>query len=93
VYLQFKYLAPGTQTPSDFGVFHGAYTLSSLPFTVTQPTCPQINIVVPTRNVAISMKDIFASFANIHLKHISPTKNYFFPFRQECYDMFSFNLK
>jgi len=29
------FLRPGTQTPSNTGIVHGAYTISSLPFTVT----------------------------------------------------------
>jgi len=50
---------------------------------------PQNLIVLSPLNVAISMTDIFASFANIHLKlkYISTTKNYFFHFRQESYDI------
>jgi hypothetical protein len=70
------FLRPGTQTHSDTGIFHGAYTISSLPFTVTQPTYPQNLIVVSPLNVAKSMTDIYASFAKIYLKlkHISPTK-------------------
>jgi len=69
------FLLPGTQTNSGTGIFHGAYTISSLPFTVTQPTYPQNRIVVSPLNVAISMTDIFASFAKIYLKlkHISPS--------------------
>ena len=88
MYLQLKYMAPGTQKLSDSGIFHGAYTISSLPFTVTQPTCPQIDIEVPRLNVPISMTDIFASFANNHLKQIfPPQKNYFFYFCQESDDI------
>ena len=81
-------LRPGTQTHSDTGIFHGAYTVSGLQFNVTQPKYPQNLIVVSPLNVAISMTDIFASFANIYLKlkHISPHKNDIFHFRQEIYD-------
>ena len=87
MYVQLKYLAPATQTPSDSGIFHGAYTKSNLPFTVTQPTFPQIHIVVPRLNVPISMTELFASFANNHLKHFPHKKNYLFHFRQESYDI------
>jgi len=94
VYLQLKYLAPGTQTPSDSGIFHGAYTNSSLPFTVTQPTYPPIHIVVPRLNVPIRMTDIFASFANNHLKHFPQKKKLFLPLPpRKLWHTFSFNLK
>jgi len=85
VYWQLEFLRPGTHKPSDTGIIHGAYTISSLPFTVTQPTYPQNLIVVSPLNVAIGMTDIFALFANIHLKlkHTSSTENYFFHFRQK----------
>ena len=81
------FLRPGTHKPSDTGIFHGAYAISSLPFPLTQPTYPQNLIAVSPLNVAISMTDIFALFANIHrkLKLISPTKNYFFHIRHENY--------
>jgi len=87
-YWQVDFLRHGTHKPSDTGIFHGAWTISSLPFPVTQPTYPQNLIVVSPLNVPLSMSDIFALFANIHLKlkHISPTKNYFFQFREENYD-------
>ena len=82
------FLRPDIHKPSDTAIFHGAYTISSLPFTVTQPTYPQNRIVVSPLNVAISITDIFALFANIHLKlkQFSPRKNYFLQFRQENYD-------
>jgi len=35
VYRQADYLRPVTQTPSNTGIFHGAYTIFSHPFTVT----------------------------------------------------------
>ena len=82
------FLRPDTHKPSDTEIFHGAYTFSSLPYTGTQPPYHQNLIVVSPLNIAISTTDIFAFFANIHLKlrHISPTKNYFFQFRQENYN-------
>ena len=69
------FLRPGTQTPSDTGILHGAYTISSLPFTVTTNVQTKSYLVSPL-NVAISMTDIVASFDNIKVKRkrISPTK-------------------
>ena len=52
------FLRPGTHKPSETGIFHGAYAISSLPFPVTQPTYPQNHMVVPPLNVPISMTDI-----------------------------------
>jgi hypothetical protein len=63
-------------------------SLSLLAKFVTEPTYPQYHIVVSPYNVAISMTDIFASFAKIHLKvkNISLSKKYFFHIRQENFD-------
>jgi hypothetical protein len=48
---------------------------------VTEPTYPQNRIVVSSCYVGISMTDIFASLANIHLKlkHFPHKKKLFFP--------------
>ena len=69
------FLRPGNHKTSDTEILHGAYAISRLPFPVTQPMYPQNLIVVSPLNVAVSMTDIFASFAKIYLKlkHISPT--------------------
>jgi Na+-transporting NADH:ubiquinone oxidoreductase subunit NqrE len=55
---------------------------------VTEPPYLQNHSVVSSCNVGISMMDIFALLANIHLKmkHISIPKKYFSHIRHENYD-------